>query len=246
MLVDALCHLSELNEAQKIIHNIKEKSIINLAGTHPEDWEKIQALRPSDQVSLLKNFGIHPWWVSSDPKKNDAMLSILEEHLEDALGLGEIGLDFYQAQTEQLKSEQIRVFHHQLSLAHKLKIPVIIHCVKAQEQCQQIIKQLNEPIKGIMHGFHGDLNAVKFILKKGILLSIGPHSLSRKHSSTITEIPLDRLLIESDFPQGNSRPYSEHLANIVFQVSELTHQSIPALTASNYHNLTKLYQLPSS
>ncbi|MBI1838631.1 MAG: TatD family hydrolase [Flavobacteriia bacterium] len=194
MLFDAHTHLS--NNSQLVIYNksinINEEHHFFSVGIHP--WQ--ENISEEDFKKVLKN-AVH----------------------KNCLAIGEIGLD-------KLKGEsllkQIEIFKKQIVFSEKLKLPVIIHCVKAWEELLQIKKELNPAQKWIFHGFNkvGILNEV---LQTDMLLSIGTSIFTNKKlQESIKMIPDNRLLIETD-------NHSVDIFEVYTQIAQIKKISLLAL-----------------
>lgn len=142
--------------------------------------------------------GIHPWDVEQIDlyKALDELKSLINH--KKCLGIGEIGLDKKFGTNLDL---QIHVFRKQLELT-KLnpKKVLIIHCVKAYQEIIQEKKSLNENLNWILHGFNGSEKLIQSLVAFGFYFSIGDLLLNKKSkiSKYFNQIPLDRLLLETD------------------------------------------------
>lgn len=139
--------------------------------------------------------GMHPWGVAKS--RFNSTLEEIEKvaKQENVLALGEIGLDYLYPN----KEVQKEIFLAQLQLAQKLKLPVIVHCVKALEDLFGILKRHPHPT--ILHNFYASesltkkfckLPEVAFSLGKRYLLAQGKHQLYSQI------IPSSRLFFETD------------------------------------------------
>ena len=151
--------------------------------------------KSDDNVSLDSYFsiGIHPWNAN---KIEDNFFTV--EHLamnKKCLAIGEIGLD-------KLKGPDIsiqkKVFESQVLLSEKLKLPVILHCVKSWNEIS-MIKQKLKPIQTwVYHGFN-KVGILDEVIKTGLMISIGASILSNlKLQNALEKIPNNRLLLETD------------------------------------------------
>ena len=117
-----------------------------------------------------------------------------------------MGLDFYRNTSS--RDAQLRVFAWQLELANKTGLPIIIHCRQAVQDMLGILSRWSSESttvgpKGIIHCFNGDLTAVQSYIEMGFYLALGgyigyPSSLSFRE--IIRDIPLDKLVLETDCP----------------------------------------------
>jgi TatD DNase family protein len=149
--------------------------------------------------------GIHPHNAEGVTQEEITKLHDLAKQ-RGVVALGEMGLDYYRNNSP--KETQLRVFNWQLELANSAKLPIIIHCREALADMLNILGKwsansaLKGP-KGIIHCFSGDLATARTYIDMGFYLALGgyigyPSSLSFRE--VIRDIPLDRLVLETDCP----------------------------------------------
>ena len=187
--IDAHCHLlkeSELSDAQMV--GVK-RLMVNSA--KPDEWERILNLK---KEGIIPSIGIHPWYISeASGDWAEKMEKLLIEN--PALQVGEIGLD-------KLKPDFVRqkqVFLTQLKLAQKYNRVASIHCVRAWGEMMPILRPFKKDTHMLFHGFSGDKIVIGFLADSNSYFSV--------HTGTkIPLIPADKLLIESDAPDGMDSP----------------------------------------
>lgn len=149
--------------------------------------------------------GIHPHEAEGVSAEDIAQVEALAGKPK-VVALGEMGLDFYRHHSS--RDAQIKVFNWQLELSRKIALPIIIHCRQALPDMLEILgkwsaaSRLNGQ-KGIIHCFSGDLTTVRTYIDMGFYLALGgyigyPSSLSFRE--VIRDIPLDKLVLETDCP----------------------------------------------
>jgi TatD DNase family protein len=126
-----------------------------------------------------------------------------------AVAIGEIGLDYYWDQSP--KEVQQKWFIDQLRLAKRLGMPVNIHCRDAHGDMVEILKaEQDGSLKGILHSFSGSLEVMEEYLKLGFYISL-PGTVTFKNAKKVKEaaiqVPLDRLLVETDAPYQTPEPF---------------------------------------
>ena len=187
--IDAHCHLlkeSELLDAQMV--GVK-RLMVNSA--KPDEWERILNLK---KEGIIPSIGIHPWYVEEAVGDwAEKMEKILAENVE--VQVGEIGLD-------KLKPDFMRqkqVFLTQLKLAQKYNRVASIHSVRAWGEMMPLLRPFKKDMRMLFHGFSGDKIVVGFLADSASYFSV--------HNGTkIPLIPADKLLIESDAPDGMDSP----------------------------------------
>lgn len=125
------------------------------------------------------------------------------------VAIGEIGLDYYWNHSPH--DVQQRVFRRMIDFAREVKKPIIIHDRDAHEDIFRIIKEeAAYEVGGIFHCYSGSLPLAKEAVKMGFYISIaGPVTFhnAKKTVEVVREIPLERLLIETDCPYLAPVPY---------------------------------------
>jgi len=155
--------------------------------------------------------GVHPHDASILDETTLAKLKELARHPK-VVAIGEIGLDYYRNLSP--RDVQRRVFRLQLKLALDVGKPVIIHDRDAHREVLEILKEVAQKadgrLTGVMHCFSGSPEMAREVLKLGFRISVaGPVTFknARKLPQIVRELPLDRLLIETDCPYLAPHPY---------------------------------------
>lgn len=142
--------------------------------------------------------GIHPEYATDLPED-------WEERLERLLGdekvaaLGEIGLDYHYP--EPPREVQKRIFVKQLEIAKRLDMPVIIHSRDASGDTLDILREYKP--RGVLHCFSGSAETAREVVKLGMYIGftgVLTFKNSKKAWAACAEVPIDRLLLETDCP----------------------------------------------
>lgn len=125
------------------------------------------------------------------------------------VALGEMGLDYHWDKSP--KEIQKEVFRKQIRLAKKINMPIIIHNRDATQDIIQILREEHaEEVGGIMHCFSGSAEVAKQCLDLNFYISLGgpvTFKNAKKPKEVAIQVPLDRLLIETDCPYLAPHPY---------------------------------------
>ena len=169
---------------------------------------------------------------------------LAEKHKDVIVGYGEIGLDYAKKYSE--PEVQRTIFRHQLRLAKELGLPIIIHDRDAHEDCLNIIEE-EGPFEhgGIMHCFSGNLNFARKIIDCNLLISI-PGIVTFKNARELQEvaaqIPIDKLLLETDGPflapvpyrgKRNEPVYTLYIAETIAKLRETSLEDSADRTTAN-------------
>jgi TatD DNase family protein len=233
-LMDTHSHLQFKDydaDRDAVLGRMKEKHVWTITvGTTMNESRKAAELA-SREAGVWAAVGFHPEHFSSD--FNAGGEENLEPYSISGLGeiassdkvvaIGETGLDYYrldpEKNIEQVKAEQRKVFCEHLALAYELKLPVILHCRNALQDMLDVIRQEREKgikIKGVVHCFGGSWEEASRILEADLsisftgLITFPP----RKNDDpgmhvhrVIENLPLDRIMVETDAPFLAPVPY---------------------------------------
>lgn len=206
MLIDSHCHLhfpELINDLQNTLARCAcsgiKKLVVN--ATHPDDWQQVISLAAQYPDMLIPAIGLHPWRVHECPDGWQKRLkSIVKNH--PSISIGEIGLDRWIPQPNM--NNQRSCFLFQLSLATTFNLPVSIHCLKAWGTLLECLEQVELPKRGIhIHAFGGSREVFERLKKYSPYYSFSGYFLHPKKKATaelFLEVPMNRLLIETDAP----------------------------------------------
>jgi TatD DNase family protein len=175
-------------------------------GTTLPDCEKAVLLAGSHR-QVYAAVGIHPHEVKGIDAQTYDALSLLARR-EKVVAIGEIGLDFFYNLSP--RESQLERFAEQLDLAQELALPVIIHDREAHAETLDILRSRKGRLQGVLHCFSGDRTMARECLALGFYISVaGPvtYPKSDRLREVVRDIPLERLLIETDAPYLPPQPY---------------------------------------
>ncbi|KAL0020598.1 hypothetical protein WJX77_009472 [Trebouxia sp. C0004] len=226
-LFDAHCHLQD----PRITHCLEDtlnatevQGVQQFAcnGTSEDDWPQVAQLAKRHH-NIKPSFGLHPWFLQG---RSDKWLDNLRKQLEEVpqAGLGECGLDTSKKVQTPIH-EQEEVFKAQLELGKELQRPISVHCVSAFGKLHDMVQHHGPFPQGlILHSWIGPAEMVDALAKiKGVYFSLSGHLTrmsKKKYEPMVQKIPLERLLLETDAPDGRPRlgdPYQERLLNLQSQ-----------------------------
>lgn len=165
--------------------------------------------------------GLHPTSVDSSWEER---LSKVEKVLRSGrkfYGIGEVGLDLYWDKT--YVNEQKRAFNTQIEWALEFDLPLIIHCRNAHNELMECMSPYKESqLRGIFHSFGGDTAEAASLLEfKNFMLGINGIVTFKKSSlpETLSQIPLERIVLETDSPYLAPVPHRGQRNESAFIVS---------------------------
>lgn len=150
----------------------------------------IEPARFNPAEGCYYSVGIHPWKAGEAAAEDWKQLEEAAGH-PSVLAIGEAGLDKLASADIRLQKE---VFVRQILLSESVGKPLIIHCVKAFNELVELKKKYRPQLPWVVHGFRNNLNIARRLMQEGIYFSLG----ERYQAEVLQEVPLDRLLAETD------------------------------------------------
>ncbi len=205
------------------------------------------------RASIWATVGLHPHDAGAGIKIKD--YEELVKHPK-VVAIGEAGLDYYRTEDQEARIRQQEIFRQFLGLAVEIKKPAIIHCRNAYDDTLEILK--NNPVAGVIHSFTGDFNLAGKFLDLGYCLGLNgiiTFLPSRKAmegqaptdlEEAITNIPLDRILLETDAPylapvpyrgKRNEPLYVEFVARRIAEIKNMSFEEVANQTTKNAEKL---------
>lgn len=253
MLIDSHCHLymgSWSKNLDDVLARAQERGVgkIICPGIDIDSsWQSLTIAK--NHANVFAAAGIHPHDANNAPA--DFINQLRDILIQPKIvALGEIGLDYYRNISD--AETQRNVFKKQLQLAKEMDLPVIIHNRNADADIIHLIQQVS-PMRGVAHCFSSDLTTAKIFLDMVFYISFAGN-LTYKNSNlpeVAKEIPLDRLLIETDAPFMSPMPYRskenepsrvKYVADKLADCKGVSYETIELVTQNNAE---KLFNLPS-
>jgi len=251
-LIDTHAHLylkefeNDLDEVigRALENRVKRIFLPNLDSSSVKDM-----LRLCEQYKgiCFPMIGLHPTSVKENYSEE---LGFLEKQLNSnqVIAIGEIGIDLYWNKTF-LKEQQL-VFRTQLNWAKERELPVVIHARDSFSEIFEVMDQEYTPdLKGVFHSFTGNKEQVKKILSYGFYIGING-IVTFKNSGldqVVKDIPLEKLLIETDAPFLAPAPYrgkrneSSYLTKVAEKIAEIKEVGIKELANISTQNALSLF-----
>jgi TatD DNase family protein len=255
-MIDSHCHLADdvyAADLDPVVERaraagLERVMIILEAGNLQEEKQAgaAHALWPDVRVAV----GVHPHHAKQF--ENDALAAaatVREQvgRLPYARAIGEIGLDYHYDFSP--REVQQGVFRAQLDLARELQLPVVIHTREAEADTIGALKSAGHGLRGVLHCFTGTPALAAAGLELGFFISLAGIITFPKAADlreTARQVPLDRLLTETDspflapVPHRGKRNEPAHVARVVATLAELHGVAADHLaqrTAANFHTL---------
>lgn len=251
MLFDTHVHLNAEqyeDDLQEVINRALEKGVQNMVVVGFDEPAIKKAIQIAETYDFIyASVGWHPVDAIDMTDEHLAWIEELAQHPK-VVALGEMGLDYHWDKSP--KEVQKDVFRRQIRLARKVNLPIIIHNRDATEDVVTILKEEHvEEVGGIMHCFTGSIEVAKQCMDMNMYISFGgpvTFKNAKKPKEVATELPLDKLLIETDCPYLTPHPfrgkrnepgYVSYVAEQIAELKGITYEELADITTANAKKL---------
>jgi TatD DNase family protein len=247
MLFDTHAHLNAeeyLEDLDEVIFRAQDAGVTNMVVVGFDRPTIERAMELVDRYDFLyASIGWHPVDAIDMRDEDLAWIEKLSAHPK-VVALGEMGLDYHWDKSP--KDVQKDVFRKQIRLAKKLKLPIIIHNREATADIMEILREEGaEKVGGIMHCFSGSPEIAKECVNMNFYISLGgpvTFKNAKKPKEVAAEVPLDKLLIETDCPYLTPHPfrgkrnepgYVKLVAQQIAEIKGLPYEEVAETTNKN-------------
>ena len=241
-LIDGHAHLEELKDLSDSLDEARAAGVrgIIAVGMDIESNKNIFQIAQTNQGYVYPAIGYHPWRIKEEEAK--ANLSFIRNHVERCIALGEIGLDY---KIKVKKELQWKVFEELLDIALESDRPLIIHCRFSHRRAFEMARE-RKIERAVFHWYSGPLGLLDEIVKMGYFISATPAlAYSPPHQAAIKQVPLERILLETDTPvsyQGReSRP--EDVRITLAEVSRLKGLDPSVVSKQTTENASRFFKI---
>lgn len=233
----------------QILDKLTENGVkyVMLASSSLEDTAE-NAVLAENYGYIYAAAGVHPENADSTPADYLEKVRRTAVDSPKVRAIGEIGLDYHYEGYD--REKQIVLFEEQLELAKELGLPVIIHSRDAWEDTFQILKK-HRP-KGILHCFSGSAETAREIVKLGMYIGftgVLTFKNAKKALKALAEVPMDRLLLETDCPYMAPVPFrgkrcdSSMIAYTAEKAAEIKGTDVQELVDITCENGKRIYSI---
>jgi TatD DNase family protein len=257
-MIDSHCHLADkafAGDLEQVIgraggSGVSRAMVILEAGNEDEGAQarRVEELWPAVRFAV----GVHPHQAhqfAHDPLAAAGAVSAQLAATPAARAVGEIGLDYHYDFSP--RDVQRAVFRAQIQLATELALPVVIHTREADEDTVAILKEFGGNLRGVFHCFTGDAALARAALELGFYLSVAgivtfPNASNLRE--VVKQVPIDRLLTETDSPYLAPVPYRgkrnepAHVVKVVDAVAGLLERPRSEVAARSVANFDELFR----
>jgi TatD DNase family protein len=257
---DIACNLTHESIMQNIDDVISEAKLVNvnklgLISAELEDFSKIATLVKTYPNELAPTYGVHPHHASqlNEFTKNE-FLHLVSKYNPNVIG--EIGLDYFR--NISTPEEQMHAFEIQLQASIDLELPVFLHQRDSHDDFLKILRNYHSELSSlVVHCFTGTQRELDEYLELGSYIGltgwICDERRNKELRASIKNIPLEKLMIETDAPYlipRNLKPrprkninLPKYLPHIAAEISSLTNYSISEIATETYNNAIKFFNL---
>lgn len=242
-LIDSHAHLDneQFNEdREEVLNRIKENLdfAVNIGYNLASSKKSVEFAKNYDFIYAV--VGVHPDDIGEYSDEVEKELEKLAQ-ADKVLAIGEIGLDYHWMTFP--KEQQQEVFRKQMKLAQRVGKPVAIHSREAMEDTLKILKEFPD-VKGIFHCYPGSVEIAREVIDN-YYLGIGgvlTFKNAKKLVEVVENIPLDKLIIETDCPymaptphrgKRNEPIYVEYVARKIAEIKGISYEEVVEVTNRN-------------
>ena len=253
MFVDSHCHLNYaglVEEQQAVLERARAAGVsamLNIS-TRSNEWDAVIATAEREP-DVMASVGVHPHEADLHPDVETRTLVARAEHPR-VVGIGESGLDFYYDRSD--RDRQRQSFRAHIAAARETGLPLIVHTREAEEDTYAILAE--EMGKGaypaLIHCFTASRDFADKVLALGLTISISGIVTFKKATdlqATARDLPLDRVLIETDSPFLAPVPHRgrtcepAYVADTARFLADLRGEEVETLAEATTRNFYRLF-----
>ena len=252
MLIDSHCHLDfpELsNDEAGVLVRARTAGVAGMLtiGTRLDQFDRVRAIAERHS-NIWCSVGVHPHEAKEEGQRTPGRL-IEATHHSKVVGIGETGLDFYYEHSP--RDEQAESFRTHITAARETGLPLIVHTRDADTETGDILEDeyAKGAFTGLIHCFSSGPKVAKRALALGMYISISgivTFKAAESLRTIVRELPLDRLLVETDAPylapvprrgKTNEPAFVAHTAAKVAELKGISIAELEVVTTENFFRL---------
>ena len=255
MIFDTHCHLNDeklLPRVDEVIKDAKETGVDRFLVVGWDKESSICAVKLAEQYDCVyAAIGFHPENIF-DVTEEDFQETMKYINHPKVVAVGEIGLDYHWTKDPIGRELQKEWFIKQIDFANEHKMPISIHNREAFQDSLQILKEHRPLYGGVMHCYSGSVELLKEVLDLGLYIGLdGPLTFlnAKTPKEVCEEVPLDRLLTETDSPYLAPHPLRgtvnepKNLGWIVNEMARIKGLSKKHIMDVTYNNALRLFRI---
>jgi len=257
MLIDSHCHLDfpELaGDEAGVLARARTAGVAGMLtiGTRLDQFERVRAIAERHD-NVWCSVGVHPHEAKEEGQRTPDRLIEASRHPK-VVGIGETGLDFFYEHSP--RAEQAESFRAHIAAARQTGLPLIVHTRDADAETGDMLEEeyARGAFPGLIHCFSSGPEVAHRALALGLFISISgivTFKTAESLRATVRDIPLDRLLVETDSPylapipkrgKTNEPAFVAHTAAKVAELKGISMAELEAATTENFFRLFRKAQ----
>jgi TatD DNase family protein len=202
-LIDTHAHLDDIEDLAPAIARARESGLIAIiaVGVDYESNNRVLEIAERYRSLVFPALGCHPGDLGETAAGIERNLQFIEDNIEGAVGIGEIGLDYHQRVTSKAsKDTQKQVLKDMLAIAKRHAKPALVHSRYSWRDCFTILQESGVE-RAVFHWYSGPMSVLHDLIAQGYFASTTlAAEYHREHRRAMSETPCDNLLLETDSP----------------------------------------------
>jgi TatD DNase family protein len=252
-MMDTHCHVDfkEFNRDRDQVIKRAQKNltaIINSGASLGGNRRTLELLEKYEGF-LYATLGFHP--VNASKTDSSVIEEVIREinlNVDNAVAIGETGLDFHHTKNNQGRKRQINVFESFIDLAIEHELPVVIHARDAERKALDIINKYPSIEDVIFHCYGGNIDTAKIIIAEGYYISFSTViCFSKHHQNLLKDIPISNILTETDSPylspfkgKRNEPSFVEEAVKTIAYGKSMSTKEVSDITERNAKNVFRI------
>jgi TatD DNase family protein len=257
-LIDSHCHLdypSLAKDREGVVARARAAGIVRMLNVATNREDSARVLSTAESLDdVFCSFGVHPHHVAEEGESVSTEDIIAAVAHPKVVGIGETGLDYFYDKAPRDVQEQS--FRRHIRAAQATKVPLIIHSRDAEEDTLRVLKEEGD-VTAVLHCFSSGRILAEEGVKLGLYVSLSgiiTFKKSQELRDVVRDVPMDRLLVETDAPYLAPEPYRGkpcepayvvRTAQMLADIKGVSFEEMTKQTTDNFFRLfTKVPALP--
>jgi len=256
MLIDSHCHLDRLDlsayegELSGALNAARDSGVtkflcVSIDMSNVDEVIKIAQAHEDVYASV----GVHPLNANTRMPTTEELVSLANH--KKVIAVGETGLDYYYSE-ETIELQQQSFIQH-LNVSQQTRLPTIVHTRDAKEDTLALLKQYSDSrVGGVLHCFTEDMDMALKAIEMNFYISfsgIVTFKNATELKNVAKQLPLDRILVETDSPylaplpyrgKSNEPKYVANVAKYIAELRDISYEKLIEQTSINFNNLFNL------
>jgi len=250
MLVDSHCHIPMLGkemDVNQVIANAKALGVEHMlcVSVDLETYPEILSLAVEHE-RIYASVGVHPNTTMQEEVSQETLIKLASN--DHVIAIGETGLDYFRSEGD-LEWQRDR-FRTHIKAAKSVNKPLIIHTRNVGEDITRILKEEGaDEVGGVMHCFVDDWETAQKAMEMNFYISfsgIVTFKNAREVQEVAKQVPLERMLVETDSPyltpmpyrgKPNQPGYTRYVAEFIAELKGISFEQVAEQTTANFFNL---------